>query len=434
MTVKRNSLMRPAARGRSASVAERRYRRGSARVKHPVSGPGSHRRTASGAPPASNAARSAGSRSVAVGRWPMGRRTGLFLALFLSITGLVMLGVVMGLSTTAAPSLAGTDSAWALFKRHLIWILLGSTALIAMIRIDYHLWRSLASTGLVVVLGLLVATLLPTVGVTMNGARRWIGVGPLTLQVSEMAKLALVLFVAELLSRDGRMIEDNRATLRPVMAVTVVLVGLHMLQPHLGASIMVAAIVMVMLWFAGTRLLSMLSIGCLGLGGAMAMVAFSPWRRARIIGFLDPWEDPLGKGYQPLQSLHALASGGITGVGIGESRSKWGFLPYAHTDFVFAVIGEELGLIGTLFVITLFGIIGIAGFCVAMRAPDRFGMLLAVGLTTWILLQAVINVGAVLAIFPVVGLTLPFLSFGGSSLVMTMVAVGLLLNIARQTR
>ena len=134
-----------------------------------------------------------------------------------------------------------------------------------------------------------------------------------------------------------------------------------------------------------------------------------------------------------MQSLQALAAGGVNGVGLGESRAKWGFLPYAHTDFIFAVIGEELGLLGTLFVITLFGFIGVAGLCVAIKAPDRFGMLLAVGLTTWILVQAIINMGAVLAVFPVVGLTLPFLSFGGSSLVMTMAAVGLLLNISRQT-
>ena len=365
---------------------------------------------------------------------PVGRRTGLFMWVFLSVAGLVMLGVVMGLSVTAAPSLAGTDSAWALFQRHVMWVALGSATLVAMMRIDYHLWKSLAPTGLVAVFALLLATLVPAFGLTVNGAQRWMQAGPLTFQPSELAKLALVLFVADLLSRDGRLIEDNRATLRPVMAVTAALICLLMLQPHLGGSIMIAAIVMVMLWFAGTRFRVLFSIGLLGSAAVLALVALSPWRRARIMGFIDPWEDPLGKGYQPLQSLNALASGGVGGVGLGESRAKWGFLPYAHTDFIFAVIGEELGLVGTLFVIAMFGIIGVAGFLIAMRAPDRFGMLLAAGLTAWTAVQSVINVGAVLAIFPVVGLTLPFLSFGGSSLVTTMAAMGLLLNVARQTR
>lgn len=364
----------------------------------------------------------------------MGRRTGLFVCLFLSAAALVMLGMVMGLSATAAPSLADTDSAWALFRRHLIWVGIGSAALIVTMRIDYHLWRPLASTGLLAVFVLLAVTLIPSFGLTVNGAQRWLRAGPLTFQPSELAKLALVLFVADLLSRDGRMIEDNRATLRPVMAVTLALIGLLMCQPHLGGSMMTAAIVMVVLWFAGTRFRVLFSLGLLGSAGVLALVALSPWRRARIMGFLNPWEDPLDGGYQQLQSLHALASGGIFGVGLGESRSKWGFLPYAHTDFIFAVIGEELGLLGTLFVIAMLGVTGAAGFFVAMRAPDRFGMLLAAGLTAWISVQAVINVGAVLAVFPVVGLTLPFLSFGGSSLVTTMAAMGLLLNIARQTR
>ena len=367
-------------------------------------------------------------------RHPVGRRTGLFLLIFLSVTILVMIGVIMGLSATAAPSLADTNSAWTFFKRHMIGVCAGFLALTIMIRIDYHLWRDIASAGLLIVIGLLAATVIPTFGIMVNGAQRWLKVGPLTFQTSELAKLALVLFVADLLAREGRSIENNRATLRPVMAVTVTLMGLIMLQPHLGGSVMIAIIVITILWFAGTRIRSLVSIGMLGAGAVLMMIVFSPWRRERILGFLNPWDDPLGRGYQPLQSLQALASGGLYGVGLGESRAKWGFLPYAHTDFIFAIIGEELGLFGTLFVILLFGVIGVAGFCVAMRSPDRLGMLLAVGLTTWILMQAAINIGAVSALFPVVGLTLPFLSYGGSSLVVSMTAIGLLLNVARQTK
>ena len=365
---------------------------------------------------------------------PMGRRTGLFLMLFISVMALVMISVVMGLSATAAASLSNTDSAWSMFRRHLIWACLGAAALVVMMRIDYHHWKPVALVVLILGLLMLAVTAIPAFGLSANGATRWIGIGPLTFQPSEPAKLALVLFIADLLSRPERSIADSRATLRPVLIVAAVMIVLLMRQPHLGGSMMVVAISVVMLWFAGTRLSSLVVIGLVGIAGAATMVASSPWRRARLTGFLNPWDDPLGNGYQPLQSLHAMASGGITGVGLGEGRAKWGFLPYAHTDFIFAVIGEELGLLGTLFVTLLFVLLGVAGFCVALKAPDRFGMLLAVGLTSWMMVQVVLNYGAVLAVFPVVGMTLPLLSFGGSSLVTTMAAMGLLLNVARQTR
>ena len=189
-----------------------------------------------------------------------------------------------------------------------------------------------------------------------------------------------------------------------------------------------------MLFLAGTPILPLGGFGTAGSSLAAALVMSSPWRRARWLAFLDPWADPLGNGYQPLQSLHAVTVGGLSGVGLGSSRAKWGFLPYAHTDFIFAVIAEELGLLGAITIVGLFAAIGVAGFLTSLRAPDRFGMLLAFGITSWILAQAVLNMGAVLALVPVLGVTLPFLSFGGSSLVVTMAAFGLLLNVARQGR
>lgn len=345
-----------------------------------------------------------------------------------------MLGVVMSLSSTAALSLSNTDSAWSMFRRHLIWACLGTVALIVAMRIDYHRWKRLARVGLFVALGLLAATSVSSLSLTANGAQRWIGIGPLVFQPSEPAKIALVLFIADILSRPGRSIDNHQATLRPVLTVTVAMIGLLMLQPHLGASLMIAAIVVAMLWFAGTQIRILALISFVGIATASAVIAMSPWRVERMLGFITPWDDPLGNGYQPLQSLHALASGGIDGVGLGAGRAKWGFLPYAHTDFIFAVIGEELGLLGTIFVTVVFGFIGIIGFCIALRAPDRFGMLIAVGITSWISVQALINISTVVTVFPVVGMTLPLLSFGGSSLVTTMAAMGLMLNVARQTR
>ena len=367
-------------------------------------------------------------------RRPVGRRTGLFLVIFLAVTALTLFGVVMVLSATAAASVSDTDSAWSLFRRHLVWAGTGAVAMLVMLRIDYRRWQRLAPAGLVVSLILLVVVTLPWFGVTANGARRWLGIGPLTFQPSEAAKLALILFVADLLSRPSRPITSVRLTLGPVAIIAGTMILLLMAQPHLGATIIIAAITMAMLLMAGCPIRHLTVTGLIGAGLAGAMVGTSPWRRQRLLGFLDPWADPLGNGYQPLQSLRAIATGGTSGVGLGSGRSKWGFLPYAHTDFIFAVIAEELGMVGTMGVMGLFAVVAASGLAVALRAPDRFGMLLAIGVTAWIVSQAALNMGAAMALVPVLGMTLPFLSFGGSSLVLTMAAVGLLLNVARQTR
>ena len=365
---------------------------------------------------------------------PIGRRTGLFLVLFLASLSLVLMGLVMALSATAAPSLSGTDSAWSLFKSQAMWLGVGMLALLVLLRIDYHHWKRLAPMGLGLSVLLLALTAMPSVGLSANGARRWLGVGPVVFQPSEMAKIAFVVFVADLLSRPDRHMEDTRATLQPVLLLTGGMAGLLMLQPHLGTTVLIVGVALTMLYFAGARFSHLLAATVVGAGLTAMLIAYSPWRRERMLGFLDPWADPYGNGYQTLKSLHAMASGGIDGLGLGAGRAKWGFLPYAHTDFIFAVIGEELGMIGSLFVVILFVAIAAAGLGVALRAPDRFGMLLAVGVTAWILLQAALNIGAVLAIFPVVGITLPLLSFGGTSLVATLAAMGVLLNVARQIR
>ena len=367
-------------------------------------------------------------------RPPIGRRTGLFIALFLSVIALVLLGLVMALSATAAPSLSGTDSAWSLFKSQAMWLGVGVVALLVLLRVDYHHWKRLAPMGLGVSLVLLALTAVPGVGLSANGARRWLGAGSIVFQPSELAKIAFVVFVADLLSRPDRRMEDTRSTLQPVLVLTGVMSVLLMLQPHLGTTLVIVGVALTMLYFAGARISYLAVTTVVGMAMTALMVFSSPWRKDRMLAFLDPWEDPFGNGYQTLKSLHAMASGGLDGVGLGGGRAKWGFLPYAHTDFIFAVIGEELGMVGSLFVVILFAGIAVAGLGVALRAPDRFGMLLAAGITSWTILQAAINMGAVLAYFPVVGITLPLLSFGGTSLVVTLAAMGVLLNVARQIR
>lgn len=367
-------------------------------------------------------------------RRPVGRRTGPFLVLFLAVTALVLLGVVMTLSASAVVSINSSDSAWSLFRRQLMWTGLGAVTLFATMRVDYRRLRVFAVPAVVGSVVLLLLVLIPGFGVQANGATRWIRLGPFSFQPSEIAKLALVLFVADLLSRPARDIKNTTATLRPVAAVTGLLVVLLMAQPHLGNAIVMAAAVMTMLFIAGTPLIHLAGLTVLGTLGTAMSVFGTAFRRQRWQNFMDPWADAEGLGYQSLQSLHAITVGGLTGVGLGASKAKWGFLPFAHSDFIYAIIAEELGILGAGAVVILFITIGFAGVAAAVRAPDRFGMLLALGITTWIVVQAFLNIGSATKVVPVVGVTLPFLSFGGTSLVVTMAAVGVLLNVARQGR
>ncbi|MEM9201192.1 MAG: putative lipid II flippase FtsW [Actinomycetota bacterium] len=358
----------------------------------------------------------------------------MFLFLFAATLILTALGAVMVLSASAAPSISETSSAWSLFQRQLMWIGLGLIAMFITMRVDYRRWRIFAVPSLIGVMVLLVLVVLPGVGLTRNGATRWLGVGGMTVQPSEFVKLALVLFVADLLARPGRPIEHTAITVRPIAVVTALVVGLLAMQPHLGAILVVGALVFAMLFLAGARLGPLAVIGSGGVAFSALMVVHEPFRRARFFAFLDPASDPTGAGYQSLQSLHAITTGGWSGVGLGASYAKWGFLPFAHTDFIFAIIAEELGLIGAAVTLALFATLGVAGMVTAQRAPDRFGMLLAVGITSWVIVQALLNLGAVMAILPVTGVTLPFLSLGGSSVVVTLAAMGMVMNVARQGR
>jgi cell division protein FtsW len=284
----------------------------------------------------------------------------------------------------------------------------------------------------VLALVLLCLVLVPGIGVDANGATRWIGVGALTFQPAEVAKLALLVWVADLLSRRAAYMHNTRATLRPVIAVLVTTATLVMLQPNLGTTIVIAAIALALCFVGGSPAGPLAGWATVGIGAATALALAAPYRRARVLTFLDPWADPMDKGYQNIQSLVGLADGGLLGSGLGTSRAKWGFLPYAHSDFIFAIIGEELGLVGATVVVGLFVLLGIVGVRIALHAPDRFGLLLAVGVTAWFCVQAFVNIGAVIGILPITGVPLPFVSAGGSSLVFGMAGAGLLLSVARQ--
>jgi cell division protein FtsW len=224
---------------------------------------------------------------------------------------------------------------------------------------------------------------------------------------------------------------DSRLTLRPVVVVAGALGGLVLLQPDMGTAMVLVLIVLVELFVAGLPLIRMAAVFVTSSAGAVVLAMGAGYRRGRVSGFLNPWADVSNTGYQVAQSLVALGTGHVGGVGLGASRAKWGFLPNAHTDFIFAIVGEELGLVGTLLVLGLFAAFAVLGVRVALRAPDRFGMLMATGITAWVVGQALVNMGAVTGMLPVTGVPLPFLSFGGTSLVVSMASVGILLNVAR---
>ncbi|HEY1279898.1 MAG TPA: putative lipid II flippase FtsW, partial [Acidimicrobiales bacterium] len=306
--------------------------------------------------------------------------------------------------------------------------------LIVTLRTDYRAWRKLALPLLALSIGLLVLVLAPGIGVTVNGSSRWLGAGGFSIQPSELAKLTVLLFVADLLARRAAWMDDTTVTLRPVLVVLGVVALLLMLQPNLGTTIVLASIVFALLFTAGTPLGPLVAWGAIGSVTALGLAISKSYRRARLTAFLHPWRDPLNVGYQTIQSQVSLASGGWFGVGLGASRAKWGFLPFAYTDFIFAIIGEELGLMGALLVVGLFVALGYFGVRTALGAPDRFGQLLAAGITTWFCVQAFVNIGAVIGVLPITGVPLPFISFGGSSLLATMAASGMLLNIARHAR
>jgi len=381
-----------------------------------------------------------GSASAARRRHPTARkrpaaaagRSGLFVALAFLITVFNLLGLVMVMSASSVVALDDYGSSWYFVLRQAAWAAAGVVALVVIARVDYHRWRRVAGPFLMASLVLLALVLVPGIGVGANGATRWIGVGPLTIQPSEMAKLALLLWVADLLARRAAHMSNTRATLRPVIVVLAATATLVMLQPNLGTTLVIAGIALALCFVGGAPGVPLAGWTAFGLAAATGLALAAPYRRARVLTFLDPWADPMDKGYQNIQSMVGLASGGVAGSGLGASRAKWGYLPYAHSDFIFAIIGEELGLVGATAVVGLFVLLGIIGVRIALHAPDRFGLLLAIGVTAWFCVQAFVNIGAVIGILPITGVPLPFVSAGGSSLVFGMAGAGLLLSVARQ--
>lgn len=371
-------------------------------------------------------------RSFLARLWSLpGENTFAFAGLAIVVGLLNVIGLAMVLSASSVMSLDTTGSAWTYFVKQAAWTLVGVLGAFVMLHVRLDVLRRIAVPALAVCTVGLLAVHVPGVGVTANGATRWIGSGPVQIQPSEVTKLVLILFIGYWLGRNVGHIDDERVSIRPVMLVVAFLGVLLLAQRDLGSMIVVVLVALIVLFAAGVPRLPLSLWGALGTVTFLVASLGSGYRRARLSSFLDPWADPQHAGYQLIQSRVGLAAGGVFGVGLGSSRAKWGFLPFAHTDFIFAIVGEEMGLVGALVVVLSFLAIGVFGLRVAMRAGSTFASCVAVGITAWIVLQAFVNIGAVVGLLPVTGVPLPFMSYGGTSMVVSLVAVGVLLNIAR---
>ncbi len=364
---------------------------------------------------------------------PLKKSTPDFILIIVTMT-LLAIGLIMVYSASAVWAEYKFNDSFFFAKRQLLFAGLGFAAMFLMMNIDYWSWRKWAKPILIICFILLLVVLVPGIGMERNGSRSWIGVGAFSVQPSEFIKLALIAFLAKFLSEKQRYITTVKKGLAPSLSLVFLAFGLIMLQPDLGTGTVMVGTCIVMLFIAGARILHFSILGLIGLAGFVGLILSAPYRMARITSFLDPWQDPLNSGFQIIQSLYAIGPGGLFGLGLGESRQKFFYLPEPQTDFIFAILSEELGFIGGSLVILLFALLLWRGIKIALGAPDLYGSFLAVGIISMIAIQVMINIGVVTGLMPVTGITLPFLSYGGSSLTIMLMAVGVLLNISRYAR
>ena len=350
--------------------------------------------------------------------------------LFAATAGLALFGVVMVYSASAVMAQKENGSQFYYVLKQGAWVAIGFFVMLLAMQFNYQQLKSKR-----LVYSLLVLTSLALMAVfgfsSSNGAHRWIKLPGVSLQPSELSKLALIIFLAYFLEKRAGEEGDFWRTFVPCGFVTAFLAGLIVIEPDLGTAMMLALIFVVMIYTAGARIRHLALAAAPALIVVAGLLIFVPFRMKRMITFLDPWADQQGSGFQVVQSLISVGSGGPNGVGFAQGKQKMFFLPFAHSDFIFAVIGEELGLVGTLTVVAVFGLFLWRGVRTALLAPDRFGMLLSLGIVTSIVAQALFNMSVVLSLVPTKGIPLPFISYGGSSIVPTLAAVGILLNVSQ---
>lgn len=354
--------------------------------------------------------------------------------LLICILGLLTIGMVMVYSAGSVLGFHDYGDSTYFVKRQLLFAGLGLISMFIAANVDYHFWHKYAKIGLIVCFVLLIIVLIPGIGNVRGGARSWLGISSFGIQPSEFMKLGMILFLAKWLSHEQFNITSFTKGLLPPLGLIGTAFGLIMLQPDLGTGTVMLGASLFIVFTAGAKLKHLAFLGLAGVIGFAGLIIAAPYRLLRITAFLDPWSDPLGAGYQIIQSLYAIGPGGLGGMGLGMSRQKYSYVPEPQTDFIFSILAEELGFIGGLIVLLLFLILVWRGMRIAMTIQNSFGSLLAVGIVGMVAVQVIINIGVVIGLMPVTGITLPLISYGGSSLTLMLTALGILLNLSRYAR
>ena len=358
----------------------------------------------------------------------------LGLSLFLVTMILIVFGIIMIYSSSSIWAEYKFNDAFKYVKNQALFAFIGTFLMIIISKIDYKFYYNKASQIFLISIILLVLVLIPGIGSVRNGSRSWFGIGSFGVQPSEFAKLSLIILASKYLTKSNKFVKDIKKGVIPILALLFLVFGLIMLQPDFGTGMIIVVSILSLLYIAGVNIKFFIGLGLLGVIGITFLILIAPYRMDRITSFVDPWNDPLGTGFQIIQSLYAIGPGGLLGMGFLKSRQKQFYLPEPQTDFIFSIISEEFGVLGVVIVTSLFVSILYLGIKIALNSKDNFAKYLAFGLLFQMLIQAVMNLAVVIGLIPVTGVTLPFLSYGGSSLLISMVSIGIILSIARYQR
>ena len=359
------------------------------------------------------------------------KRKYIDIILFISVILLAGFGLLMIYSSSSIWAEYKFNDAFKFLKAQGLFYLIGIMAMLFISKIDYNFYKKKANLIIGVCFLLLVLVLIPGIGTVRNGSRSWFGLGGFGIQPSEFAKIGLIIFVSKYLANNNKEIKNIKKGVLPIIGIILLFFGLIMLEPDFGTGMVIVLTLVCILFVSGVKMSFFIKIGCAGLLGIVALIIVAPYRMARIVSFLNPWSDPLGSGFQIIQSLNAIGPGGLLGMGFGNSIQKHFYLPEPQTDFIFSIISEEFGFLGVLIVCTFFFIIFYRAIKIAMSTSDLFAKYLVFGLAFGILIQAILNLCVVVGLIPVTGVTLPFLSYGGSSLLVSMASIGIILNVSR---
>ena len=351
--------------------------------------------------------------------------------LFFAVLILSIFGLVMIYSSSYIWAEYKFGDAFKYVKQQGVFLIIGTFLMILVSKINYQIYNEKAWKIFIFCLILLILVLIPGIGSVRNGSRSWFGIGPFGIQPSEFAKLSLIILTSKYLTNSNKFIKDIKKGVFPILLILFSVFGLIMLQPDFGTGMIIVVSIIAMLYIAGVNMKFFFSLGIIGVVGIVILILIAPYRMDRITSFVDPWKDPLGTGFQIIQSLYAIGPGGLLGMGFLNSRQKHFYLPEPQTDFIFSIISEEFGVLGIIIVVSTFAFILYCGIKIAEKCQDSFGKYLAFGMIFQIIIQAGMNLMVVIGLIPVTGVTLPFLSYGGSSLLISMVSIGILLNISK---